>query len=294
VDYSLIVGEELMRYFVLAFIILSMLPSSGSAGYKEDFERGFLTKPWAGQQIEENQCISCHSSDQMKPEFQEIVDAWQPSWHAQNGISCENCHGGDPKDAESSMSRERGFVGTPQYQEVPEFCGKCHIGILSSYLESGHGKALKASKKAPNCVTCHGSHNIRKASIEIINPQLCTKCHSYERAKIMKVALFAIETRISQLDQRLQELKQDGIYTGDDEKSLFSTQAEFRTLFHTVDVALIRSRTDEFTSKLDQIDANIQNTYQKLRFRKNLSAFFLMSFAFMGIIIFLMPQSKDD
>jgi hypothetical protein len=293
VDYSLVVGEELMRYLVLAFMILSMLPSSGSAGYKEDFERGFLTKPWAGQQIEENQCISCHSSDQMKPEFQEIVDAWQPSWHAQNGISCENCHGGDPKDAEASMSRERGFVGTPQYQEVPDFCGKCHIGILSSYLESGHGKALRASKKAPNCVTCHGSHNIRKASIEIINPQLCTKCHSYDRAKAMKQALFEVEDRIYRLEKVLGELKQEGFYPQADEQSLFSTQAEFRTLFHTVDVNLVRSRTGEFMLKLDLIDKNIQEAYQKLRFRKNLSAFFLMSFACMGIIIFLMTRSKD-
>jgi hypothetical protein len=292
------VGEVIMRVIVrfgiLAWILIFLFPAAGSAGYRKDFENAFLTKPWAGVQIEENLCISCHSSQTMKPEYQEITSAWQASWHAQNKISCEHCHGGDPRDAELSMSPERGFVGTPTYKDVPEFCGKCHIGILNNFLESGHGKALLAGRKAPNCVVCHGSHNIQKASIDIISEQLCTRCHSYERAKTMKVVLFAIETRISQLGQRLQELQKEGIYPGDDEKSLFSTQAEFRTLFHTVDADLVRSRTDEFTAKLDLIDKNIQDIYRKLRFRKNLSAFFMMAFACMGVVVFLLSKNKDE
>jgi len=287
--------RTIIRYGVLsAWILLMLLPSPGTAGYKKAFEDEFLTKPWAGEQIEENLCISCHASQKMQPEFQEITEAWQASWHAQNRISCEHCHGGDPRDAALGMSRARGFLGTPKGKEVPEFCGKCHIGIMVNYLESGHGKALKAGGKAPNCVVCHGSHNIQKASINIISEQLCTKCHSYERAKIMKVALFVIEKRIAQIEQRLQDLKREGIYTGAEGMSLFSTQAEFRTLFHTVDVNLVRNRTDEFISKLDQIDKNIEDAHQKLSFRKNLSAFFMMAFASMGIIIFLLTKIKDE
>jgi hypothetical protein len=110
----------------------------------------------------------------------------------------------------------------------------------------------------------------------------------------MKVALFLIEKKIAQLEQNLQELKQEGIYPEADEKSLFSTQAEFRTLFHTVDVNLVRSRTDEFTSKLDLIDKNIQATYRDLRFRKNFSAFLMLAFSGMGIIIFLLSTTKED
>ncbi len=284
----------LMRFGILSFILLVLLPSLGTAGYKKDFEDAFLTKPWAGEQLEENLCISCHASAEMKPEYKEITEAWQASWHAQNKISCEYCHGGDSRDAAMAMSPQRGFLGTPKYTEVPEFCGKCHIGIMNNFLESGHGKALKAGKKAPNCVVCHGSHNIQKASIDIISEQLCTKCHSYERAKIMKVALFLIEKKISQSEQRLQELQREGIYPGDDEKNLFNTQAEFRAIFHTVDVGLVRSRTDEFTSRLDLIDSNIEDTYLKLRFRRNLSAFLMLSFSCMGIIIFVITKRKGE
>jgi nitrate/TMAO reductase-like tetraheme cytochrome c subunit len=284
----------MMRYLFSALLALFILPSLSIAGYREEFEKGFLTKPWAGEQIEENLCISCHASDKMKPEFQNIVEAWQASWHAQNNISCEHCHGGDPKDAALSMSRQRGFVGVPSAQAVPEFCGKCHIGILSNYLESGHGKALKASQKAPNCVTCHGSHNIQQASINIINEQLCTKCHSYDRAKTMKQALFLTEKRIAELGQGLQDLKREGFYAEDDEKALFSTQAEFRTLFHTVDVNLVKEKTGEVSAKLDQIDRDVKSAFRELRFRKNFSAFLLLTFSGMGIGIFLLSWLKEE
>jgi len=278
----------MMRYRILWGTLLFMLPLTVHANYQQEFENEFLTKPWAGVQIEQNFCISCHSSEQMKPEFRSIPEEWRASWHAQNNVSCEHCHGGDSKDAALAMSPQRGFVGSPQYKDVPEFCGKCHIAILTNFLESGHGKALKAGKKAPNCVVCHGSHNIQKASINIISVQLCTKCHSYERAKVMKQALFLTETRIGELANKLEELKHEGIYPETDEKSLFNTQAEFRALFHTVDVNLVKDRTDEFTTKLDQIDNNIQATYRSLKFRKNFSAFLMLSFVGMGIVIFLL------
>jgi hypothetical protein len=283
-----------MRYHVLALLMVLLFPPVATAGYKDDFEKEFLTKTWAGAQIEENFCIACHSSDTMKPEFREITDAWQASWHARNDISCENCHGGDPKDPSLSMSPHRGFVGSPRSKDVPAFCGKCHIGILSHFEKSGHGKALAASRKAPHCVTCHGSHNIQKASIDLITEQLCTKCHAYERAKIMKQALFLTEKKFAVLDRRLQELKHEGIYADKEEKSLFNIQAEFRTLFHTEDVNLVKERTDGVTEKLDKLDREIMAMFRELNYRKNFSAFLMLAFCGLGIIIFVLSRIRED
>jgi nitrate/TMAO reductase-like tetraheme cytochrome c subunit len=259
-------------------------------GYKKIFEKEFLTKPWAGEQVEVDVCIECHTSDVMKPQYRSIPDEWKMSWHSQNKISCHDCHGGDPKDAPMSMSRQRGFVGTPKYSEVPEFCGKCHIGILKHYLDSGHGKTLKASGKGPNCVTCHGSHNIQKASIEIINETLCTKCHSYERAKVMKQALFVTEKKIMDIDNNIKRLKDAGVFT-EEEKNLFSTHVEFRTLFHSIDVSLVKNRTDEFIKRLDVIEKDVQAIFNELDFRKNFSAFLMLLFAGMGVVIFLILKT---
>jgi hypothetical protein len=284
-----------MRRIVLSlFVLLISLPSMASGTYREEFEKGFLTKTWSGEQPAENFCIECHSSDKMKPAFLAIAEQWKASWHAQHRIACHDCHGGDPKDASLAMSPHRGFTGTPKYDEVPEFCGKCHIGILKHYLESDHGKALKATGRGPNCVTCHGSHNIQKANIEIISEQRCSKCHSYERAQTMKQALFLTEKKIDELESDLARLKREGVFIDDDTKNLFSTQAEYRALFHSVDVDLIKDRTDDFAKRLAAVENKISETFQELRFRRNFSAFILLLFAGMGVTLYLITKTPKE
>ena len=275
-------------------LVLLLLPLAAQAGYQEDFEREFLSKAWYGEQVETNVCIDCHASETMQPEFRAAVDAWNASWHAQNGVSCEHCHGGDPKDAALSMSRQRGFIGTPSAADIPSFCGKCHVGIMTNFLESGHGRSLKSGQKAPNCVTCHGAHGTQKASIDIISEQLCSKCHSYERARIMKQALFVTEKKFTDIARNITALRDQGIYTERDDKTLFSIQADFRTLFHTVDVNLVKQRTDEFSGRLDQLSASVDSMHSELKFRRNFSAFLMLAFAGMGFLIFVIARMQDE
>jgi nitrate/TMAO reductase-like tetraheme cytochrome c subunit len=238
-------------------------------------------------------CIQCHDSDMMKPEFRKIPGEWRQSWHNQNGVACNDCHGGDPADAAMAMSRERGFVGKPAYQAVPEFCGKCHVGILKNYLESGHGRALKASGSGPNCVTCHGSHGIQKASIDIINDQRCTQCHTYDRAKIMKQALFATEKKLRDLDAALKKLSSQGMYTEKEGKILFRIEAEYRTLFHTVDVSLVKEKTDGFMQDLNELQNKVDVLFAELQSRKNFSGFLLLVFAGIGVVVFLIAKTYE-
>jgi hypothetical protein len=190
-----------------------------------------------------------------------------------------------------AMSPQRGFVGTPTYQAVPEFCGKCHIGILKNYLESGHGKALKASGLGPNCVTCHGSHGIQKASIDIINEQRCTQCHSYERARVMKQALFSTEKKIRDIDNALKKLQSQGIYTEEEDRALFRTEAEFRTLFHTVDVSLVQQKTDGFIQQLDALQQEVDALFAELQSRRNFSGFLLLLFVGTSVAAYLLAKT---
>lgn len=198
-----------------------------------------------------------------------------------------------------AMSHERGFEGVPKYAEVPEFCGKCHLGILNKYLESGHGKALEsATRRGPNCVVCHGSHKdgryIQKANINIINEQLCSKCHSYERAKIMKQALSHVEKKIESVDKQISDLKKERILEESADKELFSIHADFRTLFHAIDVPLIQSRSDEFIERLNRLEMKIHDTVKELQFRKNFSAFFMLLFAGMTVIVIIISKSGGE
>jgi hypothetical protein len=193
-----------------------------------------------------------------------------------------------------SMSHQRGFIGTPEYADVPDFCGKCHLGILANYLKSGHGKALKSTETGPNCVTCHGSHNIQKADIDIINAQHCSQCHSFERAKEMKQAIFLTEQKIQDLEKDIISLKSMGVFPDEEQKILFRTQAEFRTLFHTIDVNLVKERTDEFAKRLSVLDEKIKNTFDELGFRKNFSAFFMLIFLGLAAVISLISRTYSD
>ncbi len=253
-----------------------------------------VTEAKAADREEENVCIACHASEAMKPAMRKIPEEWKKSWHYENDVSCHDCHGGDPKDAAMAMSPDRGFVGAPRYGQVPEFCGKCHAGILKYYMESGHGKALKVSGTGPNCITCHGSHDIRKADIDIINEERCTQCHSYDRARVMKQALFLTEKKIKEIERDIDKLKNQGVFTEEEDKTLFSTTAEFRTLFHSVDVSLIKARTDEFVQKLGRVEKKMQEIFSELGFRRNFSALLFLLFGAMAVALFLLSKTPKE
>jgi hypothetical protein len=110
---------------------------------------------------------------------------------------------------------------------------------------------------------------------------------------IMKQALFIIEKKIGEMDNDIRRLKKEGVFTEEEEKNIFRTHAEFRTLFHTTDVSLVKERTDLFTTKLSQIEDKLQGIFNELGFRKNFSAFLMMVFVGMGVVIFLISKAHE-
>lgn len=282
-----------MKLKLTIFVLLSIsLLACSQEGWKEKFRKEFMENIRVGDQIERNVCLECHSSDMMKPAYREIPWLWKQSWHYQNDVSCQDCHGGDPKDAELAMSPKRGFVGVPKPQDVPEFCGKCHVGILEHYLESGHGRALKRDGSGPNCVTCHDSHAVQKASLDIINERRCTRCHSYERARLMKAALFQTEIDMRKVENDIKGLKQRGVYTDEYDKKFFQVQAGFRTLFHSVDVDQVRTSSGEFQKSLAGINAELGRVYAELDFRKTYSTVIMLVFLGMAAALLTLLKTK--
>jgi hypothetical protein len=264
------------------------------AGYRETFEREFMLSPWSIAKGETSACIQCHTSDDMGPEMHEITRQWKESWHAKNNISCHDCHGGAPEDASMSMMHQRGFKGSPKNIDIPEFCGTCHIAILDNYLISGHGETFRDTADGPSCITCHGSHNVQQASMDIISEQLCSQCHTYERAKEMKQALFLVESKLNTIDKNLKRLKLLGIATDRQEKAFFRNHAEFRALFHSIDVDAVRAKSSDYTQKLEIIESEISESFKQLAFRKNFSAYLFLIFIGLSIVVFLLSKSYEQ
>jgi formate-dependent nitrite reductase cytochrome c552 subunit len=48
--------------------------------------------------------------------------------HAQKGLTCVDCHGGDPArdDPDKAMSRRAGWKGKIERKQIPQLCGTCH------------------------------------------------------------------------------------------------------------------------------------------------------------------------
>jgi hypothetical protein len=123
---------------------------------------------------------------------------------------------------------------------------------------------------------------------------LCSKCHSYERAGIIKQALFQTEQEMRDIDARLAELRTKGVFPDEEEKNLFRTRAEFRILFHATDVPVIKGKTAEVTKELDLIESRIHYYFNELSFRRNFSVFIMIISVCIGIVIFLLSKTYTD
>jgi cytochrome c3-like protein len=144
-----------------------------------------------------NTCLDCHSAldDPLKLTAEEFA----ANIHAQKGLTCASCHGGDPTSDDNAMNPKAGFRGHIDRKQIPELCGKCHSDAayirqynpslrtdqLSQYRTSVHGKKLAAGDAhVAVCTDCHSVHNIRPArdvrsSVNPLNiATTCSHCHA--------------------------------------------------------------------------------------------------------------------
>ena len=150
-------------------------------------------------QTTKNSCLDCHS--QLDPPLHVDPQAYSASIHAQKGVACVTCHGGDPTtdDVDKSRSKAAGFKGHLERKQIPAFCAKCHADATyirnfdpslrtdqySQYQTSVHGKLLaKGDTKVAVCIDCHGVHDIQppndpRSRVYPTNvAQTCAACHA--------------------------------------------------------------------------------------------------------------------
>lgn len=146
---------------------------------------------------QKNSCIECHS--QLDEELKAPAAALASDIHAEFGLSCKDCHGGDPSQDDVDRAKDKTFKGSPRRQDIPQFCGGCHADSaamrnfnpalrtdqLNQYWTSRHGQLLKAGDtKAAVCTDCHGVHGIQSAKFPKSLtfpwniPQTCGRCHA--------------------------------------------------------------------------------------------------------------------
>jgi hypothetical protein len=235
-------------------------------------------------------CLQCHGG--LQGHLSAPVGQWSKSIHRQNNISCHDCHGGDPTDFAMAMSPERGFLGVPAKDDIPDFCGRCHIGVKEDYASSKHGQAL--GKGGPQCVTCHGNHEVSKASIDLINEQDCTRCHSYERAAQIREALVETDGLIAGLEADLAGLHRVGISITEMQGKIFSQRNEFHQLFHSVEVEKVRAGTASVQAALAEVATKVDTIHADLSSRKLWGGIAVVLLVVAGVLCLLLRKTYHD
>jgi hypothetical protein len=135
----------------------------------------------------EDRCVTCHGDPSFAVRNKKLFDyfqKWSASSHAANGVTCSDCHGGDPQAADKDQAHgkalEAGLPGSQVfYKNIPKVCGRCHAEIYDSFTQSKHYRRLTEQGVGPNCVTCHGSLNTTVLTPSKI-ATVCERCHNEE------------------------------------------------------------------------------------------------------------------
>ena len=175
-----------MRSVLLVLLSVSIFSASPAS------VRAALTAlpPQAAQVADtDNGCLSCHATER---------EAAVEGVHAERGVTCVSCHGGNPRATELPAGHSGRFVGVPNKEQTTALCGSCHsnpgmmrqyglpTGQLAEFRASRHGQLLlgQHDNAAPTCTDCHGTHIIYPpydARSRVYPPNIpgtCAECHA--------------------------------------------------------------------------------------------------------------------
>lgn len=143
--------------------------------------------PHAVQDTATYGCVICHADKRQ---------AFQMGVHAERGIRCADCHGGNPASFEVQSAHTGRFVGRPTKIGTAQLCASCHSdpdrmrqyglpsGQLAELKTSRHGQLLfRGNQDVPTCTDCHDAHLIRppvdaRSSVYPANiAGTCARCH---------------------------------------------------------------------------------------------------------------------
>jgi nitrate/TMAO reductase-like tetraheme cytochrome c subunit len=226
----------------------------------------------------QNSCLKCHEKQEGK--FGAPAREWKTSIHFENAITCSDCHGGDPRseDMGEAMNPAKGFLGSPSPTQVPDFCGKCHNAVRDNYSQSAHAMALRAGLKAPNCVTCHTAHRQQKVTLDLINPQTCGQCHTYDRAARLKEAMRGMETDLTAMERRENQVFLEGLDVEGEKKTLFDARNRAHRLTHVLDISRILLELGAVRADLPALDSRVRAKEKVIQDRKVLGTGLMLFF----------------
>jgi formate-dependent nitrite reductase cytochrome c552 subunit len=119
-------------------------------------------------------CAECHQKQN-----DGSVSLYLQSAHAEAGISCSRCHGGNASAADKQSAHAGRFVGKPSPEDVISMCGSCHATERAALKASLHFDKRRDAPKV-DCVQCHGAHGVGALERNFKMAEGCSNCHGLE------------------------------------------------------------------------------------------------------------------
>ncbi len=210
-------------------------------------------------------CVRCHGNAEFMvtyPKLWSYFQDWKASIHGEEGVTCSDCHGGDPTAHDAKTAHGAGVgADSPSsgvhYTRVVETCGNCHDEVLAGFVNSKHYRHIRHAKneaQGPTCVTCHGSINVDVLSVTSVE-KACARCHNDETGNHPDIPLRAREVL-----RRFLSIHRYYRYLG---RRLDPDEA--KAFFEEIDERVERLNTTWHSFDLDAIEASTKDVMDTLR-----------------------------
>ena len=242
------------RYMLLVFLLAAILPV------------------WA-----ENSCEDCHKGEGKQHARSVFAFELGHSVHGQEDVTCQSCHGDDPvikayEKVEGNPGEAPAVVaglGEPRKLNVIMSCGKCHEDFRRNFAAGPHREIALL-----DCAFCHDKHAVRKASLDMINPEFCNKeCHNFkhdaEFINGIRRSLVSADHALRSIESTRRNLLRKGYPANRLEKRYRNAHSAYQQLtrvFHTFELGrinrqtlLLRSMDSQFTGQANLIDAALKS-----------------------------------
>jgi cytochrome c553 len=204
-----------------------------------------------------NSCVECHGQESFRVTDKKLYKYfrdWELSIHAQEDVTCCDCHGGDPNSADKEKAHGKDIeqlLEPVRYERISVTCGTCHEKNAENYRKSRHYRILAGkgrSHPTPTCVTCHGSINTSIPKSDSI-ADICAHCHNTvtENHPENPEIAGALVERLSFINSYFRYLINMGVLekSPDFSKTIDKERSELAEIWHTLELDRIEDKTLE-------------------------------------------------
>jgi hypothetical protein len=229
----------------------------------------------------ESTCVTCHEQEDDE-EMVVPVAEWRESVHARHSVSCDACHGGDPheQDADLSMAEEAGFLESPSWREMADYCGVCHEAIGESWTIGSLGRRARTGTRVASCGTCHmsdGHRIVESVPEDILISERCPRCEALEGADVLFDQVSALASLHSEVMAGARAVEAKGINAVPLYRDLEAAHGGFATTLHRFEQGLIEPEALAARSALENVALRVREDEREAANRRRYGTIVLVT-----------------